>query len=118
MLVLAAGLLTFRREMLHITDNELDPLCQPVHGMYELSGELRAYQGQAVVGERVFVSPRAEGKHLEGKFAYLDALSLYPSAIFFVCEKPGGYHRSLRNALPSQNSSAMTSCATRQPSSP
>jgi hypothetical protein len=37
------------------------------------------------------VSPRAEGKHLQGKFAYLDAVSLYPSAILYVCEKLGGY---------------------------
>ena len=105
-LVLAAGLLTFRREMLHITDNELDPLQSltlasfanrymghngSFDGMYELSGELRAYQGQAVAGGRVFVSPSAEGKHLHGKFAYLDAVSLYPSAILYVCEKLGGY---------------------------
>jgi len=60
-------------------------------GMYELSGELRAYQGQAVAGGRVYVSPRAEGKHLQGKFAYLDAVSLYPSAILYVCEQLGGY---------------------------
>jgi hypothetical protein len=105
-LVLAAGLLTFRREMLHITDNELDPLQSltlasfanrymghngSFDGMYELSGELRAYQGQAVAGGRVYVSPRAEGKHLQGRFAYLDAVSLYPSAILYVCEKLGGY---------------------------
>ena len=105
-LILAAGLLTFRREMLHITDNELDPLQSltlpsfanrymghngSFDGTYELASELRAYQGQAVAGGRVYVSQRAEGKHLRGKFAYLDAVSLYPSAILYVCEQLGGF---------------------------
>ena len=105
-LILAAGLETFRREMLHITQGELDPLHSltlpsfanrymghngAFDGMYELSGSLRAYQGQAVAGGRVFVSPSAEGKYLHGKFAYLDAVGLYPSAIAFVCEEMGGF---------------------------
>ena len=105
-LILAAGLETFRREMLHITQGELDPLHSltlpsfanrymghngAFDGMYELSGSLRAYQGQAVAGGRVFVSPSAEGRYLQGKFAYLDAVGLYPSAIAFVCEEMGGF---------------------------
>ena len=105
-LILAAGLVTFRREMHVITGGELDALQSltlpsfanrymghngSFDGMYELSGALRAYQGQAVAGGRVYVSPTAEGKYLQGKFAYLDAVGLYPSAIAFVCEEMGGF---------------------------
>ena len=105
-LILAAGLETFRREMHVITGGELDALQSltlpsfanrymghngSFDGMYELSGALRAYQGQAVAGGRVYVSPKAEGKYLQGKFAYLDAVGLYPSAIAFVCEEMGGF---------------------------
>jgi len=105
-LILAAGLLTFRREMHHITDNQLDALQSltlpsfanrymghngAFDDMYELSGELRAYQGQAVAGGRVFVSHKAEGRYLQGKFSYLDAVGLYPSAIVYQCEQLGGF---------------------------
>jgi hypothetical protein len=46
---------------------------------------------QAVAGGRVYVSPKFEGRHLQGKYAYMDAVGLYPSAIAFQCEELGGF---------------------------
>ncbi len=105
-LILAGGLLTFQREMSVIAEGNLDVLHSltvpsfsnrfmgfngAFEGMHELSGSLRAYQSQAVAGGRVMVNPAFEGRHCRGKFAYLDAIGLYPSAIAFQCEELGGF---------------------------
>jgi hypothetical protein len=60
-------------------------------GIYEMNGSLRAYQSQAVAGGRVMLNPKYAGTHCRGKFAYLDAIGLYPSAIVFQCEELGGF---------------------------
>ena len=92
--------------MLHITDHTLDALHSltlpsfanrymahndAFNGMYELGGDLRKFQMMAVAGGRVYVNPKFEGRYLEGKFSYMDAVGLYPSAIAFQCEELGGF---------------------------
>ncbi len=37
------------------------------------------------------MNPKFEGRHLQGKYAYMDAVGLYPSAIAFQCEELGGF---------------------------
>jgi hypothetical protein len=105
-LVLAAGIKTMQREIFKITCNELDVLESltlasfshkymsnegAYDGMYEMSTSLREYQMQAVAGGRTYVNPLYEGKSCSGDFEYLDAVSLYPSAIAEQCEQLGGF---------------------------
>ena len=105
-LVLAAGIQTMQREMFKITSNELNVLESltlasfshkymshegAYDGVYEMSTTLREYQMRAVAGGRTCVNPQYEGQAQTGQFEYLDAVSLYPSAIAEQCEFQGGF---------------------------
>ena len=105
-LVLAAGLQALQLDMFAISKNELDILhsmtlpsfAQKFMGwngafddMYHLKLSLRNFQRKAVFGGRTFVNPEYEGKRCSGEYEYLDAISLYPSAIVFMCEELGGF---------------------------
>ena len=105
-LVLAAGLQALQLEMFSISNNELDILHSMTlpsfsnkfmgwngafDDMYQLKLSLRNFQRRAVFGGRTFVNPEYEGKRCSGEFEYLDAISLYPSAIVFICQELGGF---------------------------
>lgn len=105
-LVLAAGLQALQVDMFAISENELDILHSMTlpsfankfmswngafEGMYQLKLSLRNFQRKAVFGGRTFVNPAYEGKRCSGEFEYLDAISLYPSAIVYICEELGGF---------------------------
>ena len=59
--------------------------------MFHMKTALRNFQREAVFGGRTFVNPEYEGKRCSGVFEYLDAISLYPSAIVFMCQELGGF---------------------------
>jgi hypothetical protein len=106
-LVLAAGIVVFQREFSQVTNNRMDPLetltissyaykymglLGAYDGAYEMCDTFRAFQGKAVYGGRVFCNPLYEGKCIKDcKLKYMDACSLYPSAIEYVCRVKGGF---------------------------
>jgi len=58
-------------------------------GIYEVSGNLRAYIGKAVYGGRVCVNNKYKKQVIEEKMADYDGVSLYPSAIHRLCNEIG-----------------------------
>ncbi len=58
-------------------------------GVYEITGNLRAYVAKAVYGGRVCVNKKYKGKLITGKISDYDGVSLYPSAIFRLCREMG-----------------------------
>jgi hypothetical protein len=58
-------------------------------GVYEISGNLRAYVANAVYGGRVCVNPKYKKKVINGKISDYDGVSLYPSAIYRLCRSGG-----------------------------
>jgi len=105
-LVLKAGIQSFNKLILEITDNNLSVFdCLTISSLtdkfmllygayknvYEVKGNLRDYIGRAVFGGRVLVNPKYEKKVLENvKISDFDGVSLYPSAIKRLCEELGG----------------------------
>jgi hypothetical protein len=100
--VLAASLTVYQRDFLSLT--EIDPLqCLSVssliskvchkngcfEGVLPVKNILRKFLQQSVYGGRVCVNPLYEGKAVEGKFQYLDAVSLYPSAMVKLSQEMG-----------------------------
>ena len=105
-LVLAAGVQALQRDMFAVSNNELDILHSMTlpsfsnkymgwngafDDMFHMKTALRNFQREAVFGGRTFVNPEYEGKRCSGVFEYLDAISLYPSAIVFMCQELGGF---------------------------
>jgi len=100
--VLAASLAVYQRDFRSLT--EVDPLqslsvssliskvCHK-NGCFEnvlpVKNILRKFLQQSVYGGRVCVNPLYEGKKVEGKFQYLDAVSLYPSAMVKLSQEMG-----------------------------
>ena len=58
-------------------------------GVYEVTGNLRAYIGKAVYGGRVCVNEKYKKKVIEEKMSDYDGVSLYPSAIKRLCDEIG-----------------------------
>jgi hypothetical protein len=100
--VLAASLMVYQRDFLSLT--ELDPLqslsvssliskvCHKngcFEGVLPVKNILRKFLQQSVYGGRVWVNPLYEGKVVEGKFQYLDAVSLYPTAMVKLSQEMG-----------------------------
>ncbi len=101
-LVLGAGLAIFQRDLFALT--EIDPLlslsissfasktCKQ-NGAFDnvipIKGVLRKFLQQSVYGGRVWVNKEYEGKKIEGKFQYLDGVSLYPSAMVKLSQEMG-----------------------------
>ena len=57
--------------------------------VYQVNGNLREYIGKAVYGGRVSVNPKYQMKEINGKLLDFDACSLYPSAIYRLCQETG-----------------------------
>jgi hypothetical protein len=101
-LVLGAGLAIFQRDLFALT--EIDPLlslsissfasktCKQ-NGAFDnvipIKGVLRKFLQQSVYGGRVWVNKEYEGKMIEGRFQYLDGVSLYPSAMVELSRQIG-----------------------------
>lgn len=100
---LGAGLNAFRENFGKLVNGELDVFESltlssfankfMVHkgafkDCHSTSGHLRSWLSQSIYGGRVFVPSKFKGKN-EGKFMYIDACSLYPAAIKFICENGG-----------------------------
>ena len=97
-LVLKGGLIEMNEILLGITDNNLGAfhkltissltdsfmrLSGVFDGVYELTGNLRAYCGQSAYGGRVHANESYVGKIINDKpIADFDSVSCYPSAIF------------------------------------
>lgn len=103
-LVLCEGMKVFNKSILELTDNKLNVfdsltissltnkymgLMGAFNGVYEMCGSLRDYASRSVTGGRVMVNERFKKKIIEGKIADYDGVSLYPSAIYRLCEKFG-----------------------------
>lgn len=69
-------------------------------GTFSVRDNLRSFLHRGVTGGRVHVNEAVEGSCLEGKFAYLDCNSLYPSAILRMCEEYGGFPCGPAKILP------------------
>lgn len=95
-LVLRAGLKSFVRDIATLTDNKINAYdfltCSSIahyyasmHGAYtgvfEVTGNMRAYLSKAVCGGRVYSNENATKVEIEDQTAYLDIVSLYPSAM-------------------------------------
>ena len=57
--------------------------------VYEMSGNLREFCAKFVTGGRVQVNKKYEKKTIEQKIADYDGVSLYPSAIYRLCDDYG-----------------------------
>jgi len=103
-LVLGEGLKKFKEAVDDITDNKLNlfdsltisslsnkyiALMGSFDGLYEVSGNLRDFISKAVTGGRVQCLERTKKQILNGKFADFDGVSLYPSAIYRLCNEYG-----------------------------
>ena len=101
-IVLAASLMVYQRDFRSLA--EIDPLqslsvssliskvCHKngcFEGVLPVKNILRKFLQQSVYGGRVWVNPLYEGKVVEGKFQYLDAVSLYPSAMVKISQEMG-----------------------------
>lgn len=58
-------------------------------GVWDATGNLRAYIAKAVYGGRVNVNPKYKKQVINGKIADYDGVSLYPSAIYRLCRDMG-----------------------------
>lgn len=58
-------------------------------GMYEMTSNLKAYVGKAIVGGRNHCNPKYVCKEVRGKIADFDCCSQYPSAISRYCREKG-----------------------------
>lgn len=58
-------------------------------GVYEVSGNLRDYISHAVYGGRVCANDKYKKKIIESKISDYDGVSLYPSAIYRLCDEYG-----------------------------
>jgi hypothetical protein len=58
-------------------------------GLYQVSGNLREFISGAILGGRVQVLEEIKGKVLNEKIADYDGCSLYPSAVYRLCDKHG-----------------------------
>jgi hypothetical protein len=102
-IVLAASLAVYQRDFRSLA--EIDPLqslsvsslinktCHKegcFDGVLPMGNILRKFLQQGVFGGRVSLNPLYEAKKVEGKrLQYLDAVSLYPTAIVRLCETIG-----------------------------
>lgn len=95
-LVLRAGLKSFARDISILTENKMNAYdfmtCSSIahyyasmHGaydeVYEVTGNLRAYLSKAVCGGRVYSNENYTKVEVSDSTAYLDIVSLYPSAM-------------------------------------
>jgi len=71
--------------------------------VYEVCGNLREYIGQAVYGGRVHVNTKYKKQIIDGAIADYDGCSLYPSAIYRLCQELGG--------LPKGSAKRITDCS-------
>ena len=103
-LVLGEGLKKFKEAVDNITDNKLNlfnsltisslsnkyiSLMGSFDDLYQVSGNLRDFISKAVTGGRVQCLERTKKQILNGKFADFDGVSLYPSAIYRLCNEYG-----------------------------
>ena len=104
-LVLKHGLIALNQILLDITDNNLGAfhkltissltdtfmrLSGVFDGVYEMTGNLRAYCGQSAYGGRVHANEKYVGKIVNNKpIADFDSVSCYPSAIYRVNHELG-----------------------------
>ena len=58
-------------------------------GLYQVTGQLRDFIGLSIKGGRVCVNPKYERKVIEGRTSDYDGVSMYPSAIFRLCNEWG-----------------------------
>lgn len=57
--------------------------------IYEVKGNLRSYISNAIAGGRVHVNEKYQKQVIEEKIADYDGVSLYPSAIYRLCNEKG-----------------------------
>lgn len=103
--VLGEGLLAFDKIITEITENKISLFDRMTissfadrflsvegvyEGVYENSGNLRDYIGNAIRGGRVLVNPKYLKKVVNEKIADYDGVSLYPSSMNRICTENGG----------------------------
>lgn len=103
-LVLKKGIQKFNQLIKEITENKMEVYeCLTISsltdkymikegaydGIYNMTGNLRAYTAMAVYGGRVNVNPKYKKEIIEEKIADYDGVSLYPSAINRLCREKG-----------------------------
>ena len=71
-----------------LTDNYMVKR-EAYNGIYELKANIRNYVVKAIYGGRVCVNKKYLKKVLHGKISDYDGVSLYPSAIFRLCQEKG-----------------------------
>ena len=58
-------------------------------GLYEVCGNLRDYIGKSISGGRVWVNQKYKKQVINEEINDMDAVSLYPSAIYRICKENG-----------------------------
>ena len=103
-LVLCEGMKIFNKSILEITNkkmcvfdyltissltNSYFGMMGAFDGVYKMTGCLRDYVSKAITGGRVQVLEAQAKKTIQKKIADYDAVSLYPSAIYRLCNESG-----------------------------
>jgi hypothetical protein len=119
-LTLKEGMQKFNQLLLEITDDQisvfdritissLSHLFMTVEGaydgMYEITGNLKKYVGQAITGGRTHVNEKYVCQEIQGKISDFDACSLYPTGMARVCnsEKKPGFAKGKAQRLQPEN---------------